>query len=818
MAITELKPEALYHCCDPQQFDFRTTAELDELTEVIGQPRAVDAVRFGMGIRHKGYNLYALGPTGTGKHALVQRYAADQARSEEIPPDWCYVNNFQKPHAPHRLRLPSGQGAKLARDMAQLIEDLHAAIPTVFESDEYRTRSQAIEEELEEQKEQALHEINSAAEEKQIALIRTPTGFTLAPVRKGETLSQKDFEKLSERERKRIEEDTEALQEQLRKGLHEAPKWEKAMRVRMGELNREMAASAISHLIDTLENDYRELPKVIRYLDQVEKDVIENFRHFLRHDEEHRGLQLFGMELPQRDEGMQINQRYAVNTFITHGDDRGAPVIYEDYPSYNNLLGRVEHRAELGALITDFTMIRAGALHRANGGYLILDALKVLTQPFAWDGLKRALQAGEIRIESPAQLLSLVSTVSLEPEPIPLDIKVILLGEPHIYYLLSLYDPEFNELFKVAVDFDYRMERTMDSQQLYARLIGTLAHQAALHPLDRGAVARVIEHSARLLEDGEKLLTHTRSLNDILCESDYWATHHARDTITREDVQQAIDARIHRVDRVREHMQEAIERGTLLIDTDGSKTGQVNGLSVYDLGNFMFGRPARITARVRMGEGEVVDIEREVELGGPIHSKGVFILSALLSARYLPDRPQALSASLVFEQSYSEVEGDSASSAEFYALVSALAEVPLRQSLAVTGSVNQLGEIQPIGGVNEKIEGFFDTCQVRGLTGDQGVIIPASNVKHLMLREDVRRAVQDGRFAVHAIDSVDDGIELLTGLPAGERDTQGQFPEGSVNRRVEDRLAQFSAAMQDYAGKRSRAGSSADTDAHDSDQ
>ena len=818
MTITHLKADALYHCCDPQQFAFKTTAELEELQDVVGQPRAVDAVRFGMGIQHKGYNLFALGPTGTGKHALVQRYAADQASTEEVPPDWCYVNNFQQPHAPRMLRLPSGHGAQLERDMAQLLEDLHAAIPTVFESDEYRTRSQAIEQELEDQREQALIELNAAAEEKQIALIRTPSGFTLAPVRDGETMSQEDFEKLSEAERKRIEEDTEALQEQLRKMLHESPKWEKAERMRMSELNREMAASAISHLINAMRDDYRELPEVIHYLDQVEKDVIENFRHFLRHEEEKRGLQIFGLESPQRDEGMQINQRYAVNTFITHEDHDGAPVIYEDYPSYNNLIGRVEHRAELGALITDFTMIRPGALHRANGGYLILDALKILMQPFAWDGLKRALQAGEIRIESPAQLLSMVSTVSLEPEPIPLDIKVILLGEPHIYYLLSLYDPEFNALFKVAVDFDYRMERSAVSQQLYARLIGTLAHQAALHPLDRGAVARVIEHSARLLEDSEKLLTHTRSLTDILCEADYWASQHAHDTISREDVEQAIDARIHRADRVREHMQDEIRRGTLLIDTTGSKTGQINGLSVYDLGNFMFGRPARITARVRMGEGEVVDIEREVELGGPIHSKGVFILSALLSARYLPDRPPALSASLVFEQSYSEIEGDSASAAEFFALLSALADAPLRQSLAVTGSVNQLGEIQPIGGVNEKIEGFFDTCKVRGLTGDQGVIIPVTNIKHLMLRADVRSAVEDGQFAVHAIDSVDDGIELLTGLPAGQRDEQGQFPEGSINRRVEDRLTQYSEAMQEYSGKAAKSKPSTDDSTHDTSE
>jgi len=805
MAIKRLEADLLYQRCDPEQFDFNTTEELEDLSEVIGQPRAVDAVRFGIGILHKGYNLFALGPTGTGKHALVQRYASEQARAGKLPPDWCYVNNFQQPHEPRMLSMPPGRGVELERDMEQLVEDLHDVIPTVFDSDEYRTHSRAIEDELSEQREQALHEIQEHAEEKKITLIRTPSGFTLAPMRDDEVLGPEEFEKLPEDERERIERDTENLQEQLRKVLQQVPGWQKEARDRIGELNREIAASAVSHLIDTLRAAYRELPKVCEYLDEVEKDVIENFRHFLHHEEEKHGLQIVGAELAERDDEMQVDKRYMVNAFITHENQDSAPVIYEDYPSYNNLIGRVEHRAELGALLTDFTMIRPGALHRANGGYLIVDALKVLMQPFAWEGLKRALQAGEICIESLAQLMSVVSTVSLAPQPIPLNIKVILLGEPHIYYLLSMYDPEFNELFKVAADFDYRMDRTPESQQLYARLIGSLVRVEKLRHLDRSAVARVIEHSARLLEDGEKLLTHTRSLTDILREADYWATQQEHDTVTGDDVQRAIDARIYRVDRVRERMQEEVSRGTLLIDTTGQKTGQVNGLSVLDLGNFMFGRPSRITARARMGDGEVVDIEREVELGGPIHSKGVFILSALLGGRYLPDRPLALTASLVFEQSYGEIEGDSASSAEFYALLSALADAPVLQSLAVTGSVNQQGEIQPIGGVNEKIEGFFDICNMRGLTGDQGVIIPATNVKHLMLREDVCEAVVAGKFAIHAIDSVDDGIELLTGLPAGQRDEQGLFPDGSLNRRVEDTLTRYSVAMQAYASSARKA-------------
>jgi lon-related putative ATP-dependent protease len=697
------------------------------------------------------------------------------------------------------LALPAGRGVELQKDMDQLIEDLHGAIPGVFESNEYRTRAQGIEEDVNQQQEQALKTIQESAERKNIALIQTPTGFTLAPVRDGETLSLEEFKRLPEKERKRIEADTEELQQQLGVTLSEAPQWQKNARDRMGRLNREMAGATVSHLVEALVQKYSGLETVLAFLNEVREDVINNFRHFLHEDE--RKSSIFGIPVPSQGEGLSWLNRYRVNILVTHNDNHAAPVVYEDLPSYNNLLGRVEHQAQLGALMTDFTMIRAGALHRANGGYLILDALKILTQPFAWEALKRTLQAGEIRIESLAQLTSLISTVSVEPQPIPLDIKVILLGERHIYYLLAQLDPEFSELFKVAVDFDDRMDRDTESQQLYARLIAGVIKREKLKPFDRSAVARVIEQSARLLGDSEKLATHMRSLADLLQESDYWAARRQAGTVGRDDVQRAIDTRVYRVDRIRERIQEEILRGTLLIDTDGGHTGRVNGLSVLDLGHFMFGRPSRITAQVRLGDNQVIDIEREVELGGPIHSKGVFILSAFIGSRFLPDQPLALSASLVFEQSYGEVEGDSASAAELFALLSALADLPLRQSLAVTGSVNQHGEIQPIGGVNEKIEGFFDVCAARGLNGEQGVVIPASNVKHLMLREDVRAAVEAGQFAVYAIDRVDDGMELLTGLPAGERDQDGVFPQGSVNRCVEDTLARYADSMRAFASR-----------------
>ena len=794
MAINKLKVAELYHSCDTEKFDFKTTAKLESLAEIIGQERAVGAVRFGVGIQRDGYNLFALGPNGIGKNSLVRRYVEEKAEAKETPPDWCYVNNFEQPYKPHVLELPPGMGHELSTDMEQLIEDLHSAIPAVFESEEYRTRSQVIEEELSERQERTIDEIRTAAREKGISLINTPTGITLAPTRNDEVMKIEDFKHLPKKEREQIEEDTELLQQRLMKALHKAPQWQKEARDKMAVLNREMAAYAAENLVDALTEKYQELPAVVEHLNKVEADVVEHFRNFLRPEGEKPSFieaQLTGAE-------QTSDTRYRVNTLVTHDTDGRAPVVYEDNPSYLNLIGRVEHRAYMGTLETDFTMIRAGALHLANGGYLILDALKVLMQPFAWEGLKRALQSQEIRMESLGQMTSLVSTVSLEPQPIPLQIKLVLLGDRRIYYLLSYLDPEFSELFKVAVDFDDRMDRNPDSQQLYARLIATMIHNEKLLEFDGAAVARVIEHSARMVSDADKLSTHMGSLLDLLQESDHWARERKQEIVGRQDVQHAIDAAVHRADRVRDRVQEEIEHGTLLIDTRGKKVGQINGLSVIQLGNFSFGQPSRITARVRIGGSKVIDIEREVKLGGPIHSKGVLILSSYLGSHYSVDFPLSLTASLVFEQSYNEVEGDSASSAELYALISALSDVPVNQSLAVTGSVNQHGEIQPIGGVNEKVEGFFDVCSKRGLDGEQGVIIPASNSRHLMLSEDVCKAVEDGKFSVYTVETIDDGIELLTGITAGQKDEDGKFPADSINYLVQSKLTEYATKMHDY--------------------
>jgi lon-related putative ATP-dependent protease len=785
-----LAPEQLCQPCAAKQFSFETTDELKDLAEVVGQDRAVEATRFGIGIRQPGYNLFLLGPEGMGKQTIVRRFLEEKAATEPTPSDWCYVNNFDETQEPRALRLPTGLGGKLREDVARLVEELRATIPAAFETEEYRARRQVIEQEVKEKQQEAFEQLRGEAEKRGIAVAHAPTGIVLAPLRNGEMISPEDFEKLPEEEHKKIESNLGWVREQLRALMREMPEWEKSGRDKLKALNDEVSLFAVGHMIEALRKKYAEHAEIVDFLNAMQEDVVANVDEFLTQPESPLAM-LAGITQPEGKRGSPFLRRYQVNLLVGHDSDHGAPVIYEDDPSFANLVGKVEYFAHLGALSTDFNLIRAGALHRANGGYLILDARKVLMQPYAWEGLKRALRSSEIQIKSLGQMLGVVSTISLEPEPIPLQVKVVLLGERLLYYLLCQYDPDFNEFFKVAVDFNERMNRSPEHQELFARLIATLVREEKLQALDRAAVARVIEHSARRVSDSEKLSTHRMELIDLLREADYWAREAGRPVTGGADVQRAIDAQIRRADRVRERIQEEIHRGTILIDTTGEQVGQVNGLSVLELGTFAFGQPSRITARVRLGKGEVVDIEREVELSGPIHSKGVLILSGFLGARYAIDRPLSLSASLVFEQSYGMVDGDSASSAELYALLSALSGAPVRQSLAVTGSVNQRGQVQAIGGVNEKIEGFFDVCRARELTGEQGVLIPASNVKNLMLRRDVVDAVRDGKFHVHAVETIDQGIEILTGVPAGERDASGNFPAGTINQRVEARLVEL---------------------------
>jgi len=792
-AIPALSPDALYTRCDPTGFEFSTTAQLEPLAEAVGQDAALEAVRFGVGIRREGYNLFVLGPSGLGKHTLVRAFLESRAAKEPVPGDWCYVNDFDHPHKPRALSLPAGKATGFQHDMEQLVEELKSAIPACFESDEYRTRLEDIDVAFKERQEKAFKELGSEAEKQGVALLQTPGGFAFGPIKEGEVITPDDYEKLPEKEKGRIEAVVATFQERLQKIIHQIPQWRRERRRKLKELNQEISQVTVGQLLDGIREQYVDQEAVLAYLDAMKKDVIEHLDEF-RHSEEPNPNPLSGG-------GEEFFKRYQVNVLVDRKEAEGAPVVYEDHPMYGNLVGRVEHLSQWGALVTDFTLIKAGALHRANGGYLLLDAYRLLVQPFAWDSLKRVLRSREIRIESVGQMLGLVSTVSLEPEPIPLDVKVVLFGERQLYYLLCEYDPDFSELFKVAADFEDEIDRNDETHGLYARLVATLAKREELLPFDRGAVARVIEYAARSADDAEKLSTHMRGIADLLREADFWGRETKGEAVTAADVQQAIDSRIRRADRLRKKINEEILRGTLMIDTDGERVGQVNGLVVIDLGNFAFGHPTRISATTRVGEGELIDIEREVELSGPIHSKGVLILSSFLAQRYSRENPLSLAASLTFEQSYSEVEGDSASVGELCALLSSLAGVPVKQSLAVTGSVNQYGEVQPIGGVNEKIEGFFDICKERGLTGEQGVLIPRSNVKHLMLREDVVEAARQGQFHVYAVDTVDQAVELLTGTPMGELDASGHAPEGSIDALVLHRLEEFSRVRHAHGEK-----------------
>ena len=788
---TSLSADQLYRPCDPAQFQFQTTADLPDLTEVIGQPRAVQAVRFGIGMRGQGYNMYALGPNGTGKATTIRQFLVQEAARQPVPDDWCYVHNFQDSGKPHALRLPAGKGAALRADMKQLIGELQTAIPAAFESEDYEARKQEIEQRLRERQEEVFGSLRRQAEARGFATLRTPQGIGFAPLADGEILNPEQFQQLPTEKREEIEKELAALQGKLEAAVREIGQAEKATREEVRQLDRQVAGVATGQRMRELQEKYAPYEEVVAYLEAVQNDVVENVSDF--QPAERRGRPTAaGVPLPIVSPEPSF-RRYEVNLIVDRSAAEGAPIVIEDNPTYQNLIGTIEHRSEMGALMTDFTLIKPGALHRANGGYLMVKAIDLLQKPLAWEGLKRALRTGRISIEPLGRELSLVSTVSLEPEPIPLEVKVVLMGEPLLYYLLHTADPDFSELFKVQIDFAQEVERTPENCALYAQFVATVAGREGLRPFDPDGVARVIEHSARLTEDQERLSVRFHAIVDLLREADYWAGEGGASIVSAGDVQRAIDTQIYRADRIRERLQEEIARGTIMIDVQGAKVGQVNGLSVSSLGSFSFGRPSRITARTRLGRGRVVDIEREVELGGPLHSKGVLILSGYLGAHYLPEEPLSLGASLVFEQSYRGVDGDSASSAELYALLSDLAGVPIRQSLAVTGSVNQKGEVQAIGGVNEKIEGFFDVCRLMdgGLTGEQGVVIPRANVRHLMLRQDVVDAVHEGRFHIHAVSTIDEGIEVLTGMPAGDREADGDFPEGSFNRRVAARLRQF---------------------------
>ncbi len=795
--LDPLPAAALYRPTDPSGLGFATTDELPDVEEIIGQRRAVEAVEFAIGIRHEGYNLFALGPAGTGKHTVLRQFLAGQAAREPVPSDWVYVHDFDRPQSPRALRLPPGRGVELRNAMDRLVADLRRAIPAAFESDAYRDRREAIDSALRGRREALLATFEERAKASGVALVRTPVGMGLAPAQGDQVLGAEQFHALPETEQQRIRAAMTELEEELNGLVRHVQGWEREQRDHQRQLDRDVSHAAADHFVDELRHAFADLPEVLAHLDAVERNVVETADEFVAAASHEDGAD--GAKPATREQGADAGfRRFQVNVLVDHGQSAGAPVVYEDNPTLANVVGRIEQMAQFGTLVTDFTLIKPGALHRANGGYLVLDALRLLQEPYAWEALKRALRAREIRIESPAQLTGMATTVSLQPVPIPLDVKIALVGERGLYYALAAADPDFLELFKVEADFEERVDRTPDANAQYAQLIATLVRREHLRPLDASAVARALEDSSRRAGDADKLSTHMRSLVDLLREADHWAGAEGREVVTASEIQHAIDSRRRRGSRLEELVQEEIARGTVLIATEGTAAGQVNGLTVVQHGDTTFGQPMRITATVRLGRGEVVDIEREVELGGPIHSKGVLILGGFLGARYAGGRPLTLHASLVFEQSYGGVEGDSASLAELCALLSAISGVPIRQDLAITGSVNQHGAVQPIGGVNEKIEGFFDVCAARGLTGTQGVIVPAANTSNLMLRHDVVEAAAAGRFTLWAVSTVDEAIELLTGLPAGTEVPDGGWQEGSVNARVAGRLAALAEEARAY--------------------
>lgn len=792
--LTPLTTDQLYHFCDPSSFSFSTTAELEVLKQPIGQQTALDAVDFAANIRQNGYNLYAMGPSGSGKHTAILHFLQEKASKETMPKDWCYVNNFKDPRKPIAIEFASGKAREFKDDIYELIELLKVVLPSVFESDSYLNQREMINQRYLDQQSDIFKELQEEAAKHDVSMkVSAPSQVTFAPVIDGKVLSAAEFKQIEGKQKEEITHKLAEFEAIVKEGLHKVGMLSKAQQKEFKELDRKITKDAVQSIIDEVRRKYAEIQKVVDYLDALQNDVIRHVRDFLTKPDDTAALPPFMQEFYAPS-----FTRYQVNVFITNGEEDGAPVIFEDNPIHQNLIGKIEHVSQVGTLITDFSMIKPGALHKANGGYLMIDARKLLMQPFAYEELKRVLRSKEIRIETLAQQYSLISTTSLEPEPIPVDVKVVLVGERIFYYLLHQYDPDFQELFKVNADFEDEIVRSDENHQLYAQMIGTIAKRHKLLPLTSKAVARVIEQSSREVSHALKFSTHLRTLSDLLKEADYWSRKDDNSTIGKQDIDKVLQTRMERQNRIQLKLYEQIDEGTIMINLSGSAVGQINALSYLSLGGYNFGLASRITARTRIGKGEVIDIERKAELSGPIHSKGVMILSSYLGSTYARDLPLSLSASLVFEQSYGKVEGDSASSTELYAILSSLSDLPIKQNIAVTGSVNQFGEIQPIGGVNEKIEGFFDICMRKDPKAFYAVMIPEANVKHLMLKEELLRAVEEGKFAIYSVKTIDEGISILTGVEAGQADDKGDFPAESVNGKVVARLQELSEIVRKF--------------------
>ena len=789
----EVPVDQLRNSCDPAQFKFETTEGVAPLEGTVGQDRGVSAINFGFGIKTHGFNLFVAGPTGTGRNSTVNAFVTERAKREPVPSDLCYVHNFTDTDSPNSIILPAGTGCKVVKDVDELLETAKREIPSAFESENYEKRKNDILSEIQQERTRMLNDLQRKAEDMGLAIEMTTVGIVTIPLHHGKPLSREEFEHLPDAVKGEIQQRSDQLQDLIQQGLARARKLEKDASERIEQLDREVALFAVGHLLDELREKYRAYEEVVQYLQQVQNDMMDHLDDFKEKDKSKiaiPGLEELGGE-PSFD-------RYKVNLIVDNQDQQGAPVVMENHPTYYNLIGRVDFKARLGALTTDFSMIKAGAMHKANGGYLVLQAMDVLTSPLSWDALKRAIRGGEVRIENIAEHYGLIPTSTLKPEPIPVKVKVILIGNPLIYHLLYAFDEDFRKLFKVKADFDIEMTRSDEHVEKYASFIAARVREADLKHFHKTGVAKVVEYGSRLIEDKQKLSTRFIEIADLVSEASYWSSLNRNRYVMAEDVQKAIDEKEYRSNLIEEKIQELMEQGVIMIDTEGEKVGQVNGLSIYAIGDYTFGRPSRITARTFIGKGGVTNIEREAKLSGRIHDKGVMILSGYMSGKYALDKPLPLGATLAFEQLYEEVEGDSASSTELYALLSSLADLPLKQSIAVTGSVNQRGEIQPIGGATRKVEGFYEVCKAKGLTGDQGVIIPHQNVRHLMVKEEVVEAIKNRKFHIWPVKTIDEGIEILTGVPAGQPDSAGKYPEDTVHGRVDRRLQQFAEKLKEF--------------------
>jgi len=788
----ELTADELWNPCDPASLDFETTESLPGEVAIIGQDRAVQAIDFGMGIASFGFNVYALGYTGTGRSTTIRTFLDRIAAEQPVPNDWIYVYNFSDPNKPNAIALPPGTAGELRRDMQELVADLQREIPRAFESEDYQKQRETIIREMQETRNTEFAQLEHKVNEHGFTLLKTAMGLGIAPVLNGQVLTPEAYQKLDEATRQQIENRQQVLQVEMAETMRTIRDLEKTTKRRLQDFDREIADFAVNHLIDDLVQKYGHLDEIPEHLAAMHDDVVDNVAGFKQEEETGEGLTA-AMLAGQRE---ALYKRYTINVIVDNSEQTGAPVVLESNPTFGNLVGRIEHRSEFGALMTDFTMIKAGCLHRANGGYLVVEMTGLASNPLAYEALKRSLKNRCIRTESAGAQLQLVSTVTLEPEPIPLQVKVLLIGDPMTYYLLHEYDEDFRKLFKVQADFGAQFERTPETCGHYARFIAARCHEEALLSFDREAVGRVIEYGSRLAGHQQKLSTRFGDVADLIREANYWARREGRDATTAENVQQAMEQRIYRANRAEELIQEAIDDGTLRVDTEGEAVGQINGLSVLSMGNYAFGRPSRITVRTYTGKAGVVSLDREAKLSGRFYDKGLLTLTGYLGGKYALEEQLSLSASISFEQMHSEIDGDSASSTELYALLSSLSDLPLKQGIAVTGAVDQQGNVQPIGGVNEKIEGFFETCKRRGLTGEQGVIVPQQNVVNMMLRAEVRQAVAEGKFHIYPVRTVDEGIEILTGVPAGELDEDGTYPEDSVHGRVMDRLAEIAENLK----------------------